>query len=242
MKYKNVILFLVVCFLTGVGTLVGSVLGHNVGGIGLFLGAIAGGSLGVLVSAWLATRLKIIERSTYGAVAVSALAGFVLASIIAVTNLHTPIIPLLSISLVGLAAIVGNSYISRIQVTKSNTGLAIIGLALTAPALFFVSVSLLKFSFGVDQPFNLLEGILSNPDQFHLFNIISPFVFVGGLLAGVLLNLYPQIEMQLRRDQGKLVATITAEASPINLVVVMLGCLLLLILFGYIALENLANF
>jgi uncharacterized membrane protein YidH (DUF202 family) len=241
MKYKNVSLFLVVCFLTGVGILVGSVVGHTLGGIGLFLGAIVGGSVGVLVSTWLATRLKIIERSTYRAVAVSALAGFVLASVIAVANLHTPIIPLLSISLVGLAAVLANNYISRIKVAKLNTGLALIGLVLSAPALFFVSVSLLKFGFGVDQPFNLLEGILSNPDQFHLFNVISPFIFVGGLLVAVLLNLYPQLEMQLRRDQRKLVATITAEASPINLVVVMLGCLLLLILFGYVALENLAN-
>ena len=67
MKYKNVSLFLVVCFLTGVGILVGSVVGHTFAGIGLFLGAIVGGSLGVLVSTWLATRLKIIERSTYRA-------------------------------------------------------------------------------------------------------------------------------------------------------------------------------
>jgi Na+/H+ antiporter NhaA len=79
MKYKNLSLFLVVCFLTGVCTLFGSVVGHNLGGIGLFLGATIGGSLGVLVSTWLATRIKLIERSTYRPVAVSTFAGFVLA-------------------------------------------------------------------------------------------------------------------------------------------------------------------
>ena len=242
MKYKSVALFLVVCFLTGVGILVGSVVGHTFGGMGLFLGAFIGGGLGVLVSTWLATRLTLMERAVYGAVALSALAGFVLASGIAVMNLHTPLIPLLSISLVGLGAIAGNRVVSRIKIPKSNALLAIIGLLLSAPALFFVFASLLKFSFGVEQPFNLLEGILSHPNWFRLFNIISPLVFVGGLFAGVLLNLYPQIEMQLRRDQGKLVATITAEASPINLAIVILACLLLLTLFGYVALENLANF
>ncbi len=165
-----------------------------------------------------------------------------LASVIAVTNLHTPIIPLASVALVGLGAIVGKIYVSRITVAKSKALLAIIGLGLSAPALFFVVASLLKFKFGVGQPFTLFESMLATPERLHLFNIISPIVFVGGLLVGVIVNLYPQIEMQFRRDQGRLVATITAEATPINLAIVILGCLLLATLFGYVALENLANF
>ena len=242
MKYKNISLFLIVCFLSGVSTLVGSVLGHSLGGNGLFIGAIVGGSLGVLVSTWLAIRLDLIERSTFGAVAVSGLAGFGLASVIAVTNLHTPIIPLVSVALVGLGAVVGKIYVSKITIAKSQARSAIIGLALSAPALFFVVASLLKYNFGVSQPFSLFEGMFATPERLHLFNIISPVVFVGGLLVGVIVNLYPQIEMQLRRDQGRLVATITAEAKPINLAIVVLGCLLLATLFGYVAVENLAHF
>jgi hypothetical protein len=84
--------------------------------------------------------------------------------------------------------------------------------------------------------------MLATPEKAQLFNIISPIVFVGGLVIGVMVNLYPQIEMQFRRDQGRLVATITAEAKPVNLAVVILGCLLLATLFGYVALENLAHF
>jgi len=242
MKHKNTSLFLIVCFLSGVGVSGGSVLGHGVGVYGLFLGAIVGGSLGVLVSTWLATRLTLIERSTYGAVAVSGLAGFVLASIMAVTNLHTPIIPLISVALVGFGAIVGNIYVSRITVAKSQVLSVIIGLGLVAPALFFVLASVLKYNFGVSQPFNLFESMLATPDRLRLFNLISPFIFVGGLLAGVIVNLYPQMEMQIRRDHGRLVATITAEARPINLAIVILGCLLLVTLFGYVAVENLAHF
>jgi len=83
MKHKNISLFLIFCFLSGVGTLVGSVLGHSVGGNGLFMGAIVGGSLGVLVSTWLAIRLNLIERASYGAVTGSSLVGFMLASIFA---------------------------------------------------------------------------------------------------------------------------------------------------------------
>jgi hypothetical protein len=242
MKHKNTSLFLIVCFLSGVGTLVGSVLGRSVGSNGLFLGAIVGGSLGVLVSTRLAIRLNLIQRSTYSAVAVSGLVGFVLASIMAVTNLHTPIIPLLSVALVGLGAIVGKIYVSRITVAKSQALSAILGLGLSAPTLFFVVASLLKYNFGVSQPFNLFESMLATPDRFRLFNIISPFVFVGGLIVGVIVNLYPQIQMQLRRDHGRLVATITADAKPINLAIVILSCLLLAMLFGYVAVENLAHF
>jgi hypothetical protein len=156
--------------------------------------------------------------------------------------LHTPIIPLVSIALVGFGAIAGNIYISRVTVAKSQVLSAIIGLGLSAPALFFVVASLLKSNFGVSQPFDLFESMLVGPDRFHLFNIISPFVFVGGLLVAIIVNLYPQIEMQLRRDQGRLVATITAEVKPINIAIVILGCLLLATLVGYVAVENLAIF
>jgi hypothetical protein len=241
MKHKNISLFLIVCFLSGVSTLFGSVLGHSVGGNGLFIGAIVGGSLGVLISTWLAMRFNLIERSTYGAVAISGLVGFLLASGIAVTNLHTPIIPLMSVALVGLGAIVGKIYISRITIAKSQALSAIIGLGLSAPALFFAVASLLKSNFGVNQPFSLFESMIATPERLCLFNIISPVVFVGGLLVGVIVNLYPQIEMQFRRDQGRLVATITAEAKPINLAIVILGCLLLALLFGYVTVENLSH-
>lgn len=239
---QNITLFLIVCFLSGAGTLFGSVLGHSLGRNGLFLGALVGGCLGVLASTWLAIRLKLIARSTYGAVAVTAMAGFILASIIAVANLHTPIIPLASIALTGLGAISGKIYVSRITIARSQALTALIGIGLSAPALFFVLASLLKSNFGVSKPFSWFESMLATPERLRLFNIVSPVVFIGGLLLGVIVNLYPQLEMQFRRDQGRLVATITAEAKPINLAVVMLGCLLLVTLFGYVVLENLANF
>jgi hypothetical protein len=239
---QNITLFLIVCFLTGVSTFIGSVLGHGLGGDGLFLGALVGGCLGVLASTWLAIRLKLIARSTYGAVAGSGIAGFILASIIAVTNLHTPIIPLASIALTGLGAIAGKTYVSRIMIAKSQALVAILGLGLSAPALFFIVASLLNSNFGVSQPFSLFESMLATPERLRLFNIISPVVFVGGLLLGVIMNLYPQLEMQFRLDQGRLVATITAKAKPLNLAIVIFGCLLLASLFGYVVLENLANF
>lgn len=240
MKYKNISLFLVVCFLNGVCTLIGSVLGSKLVN-GLFLGAVAGGIVGVLAATWLATRLGLIERANYGAVSIGGIAGFILASIVAITNLHMAIIPLASITLVGLGAVVGNKYLSKVNVPKSDTALALIGFALSAPALFFVSASLLKYSLGVGQLFDLLDSILSNPDRLRTFNLISPFVFLGGLLMALVLNLYPQVGLQVRREGNRYVATVIAEAKPINLVIIALCSLLLVTLVGYIALENLSH-
>jgi hypothetical protein len=241
MKYPNLSLFLIACFLSGVSTLVGSVVGHGLGTNGLFLGAGVGGILGVLGSTWLAVRLKLIERSNYRVVSISGIAGLTLASVITVLNLHTVLIPLMSVALVGCGAVVGNKYMSRLQAAKSNTTLAVLGLVLAAPALSFVAIALLKYGFKVDQPFNLLESSLSNPDRFSIFNLVSPFVFLGGLCIALVLNLFPQIQLQIRRDNQRVVATITAEAKVINLAMAILCCLLLAVLVGYAALENLSR-
>jgi len=238
MRYKNIVLFLVVCFLCGVGAFAGSVLGRDLAADGLFLGAIAGGILGILAAVWVAAHLKMIEGANYFAVSICAIAGFLLASIITVTNLYTAIIPLASVALIGLGAVVGNKYVCRIRTPKYTAASAAIGLAVSAPALFFVSASLLKYGLGVGQPFDLLEGIFSNPTRMHSFNLISPIVFLGGLLIASLLNLSPQIELQLRRDRKRITATVAAEIKPINLSVAALCCLLLVILVGYVVLEN----
>jgi len=241
MKHKNVWLFLIVCFLSGVCTLVGSVLGTRLVAGGLLWGAFAGGIVGVMAATWVATRLALIERANYNAGSIGGVAGFILASIVAITNLHTSIIPLASITLVGLGTVLGNRYLTKGNVRKSDTALALIGFVLSAPALFFVSASLLKYGLGVGQLFDLLGGILSNPERLRTFNLVSPFVFLGGLLAALVLNLYPQVGLQVRREGKRFVLTITAEAKPINLAIIGLCSLLLVTLVGYVALENLSR-
>jgi hypothetical protein len=240
MQRKSVALFLLICLLSGAGILAGSVLGTRWQN-GLFAGAILGGLLGILLAAGLAIPLNLIERKNYLAVSIGGLAGFVPASAIALANLHTPLIPLASVTLIGCGALVGNSYLPRVRGLKSDAVLAGSGLLLSAPALLFVAASLLKYGLDIDQPFNLLDGVLADPERFRAFNLISPIVFLGGLLAAVLLNLYPQIDLHVQRTNKKLVATISAEAKPVNLAIVALCCLVGATLVGYVALENLAR-
>jgi hypothetical protein len=86
--------------------------------------------LGILAGCWLATRSGLIDRTHFVAVAVGAMAGFALAGVIAVSNLHTPIIPIASIALVGLGAVAGNQYVSAAKMLKPEVAFALLGAGL----------------------------------------------------------------------------------------------------------------
>lgn len=113
MVMKNILLFLIVCGLAGVCILIGSVLGHSQGKTALFSGAIVGGLVGVAVAVWLSTRLRLLDRSVSRASFLGAVAGFIVAAVIAVNNLHGPLIPMASVGLIGLGALVGKMFGQR---------------------------------------------------------------------------------------------------------------------------------
>jgi hypothetical protein len=110
---RNLLLFIVVSGLDGICIFLGSVLGHGVSNRGVFVGAIIGGILGVSVATWLASRFSLLENARYGAVFLGGIIGFVVAAIIAVSNLSGPIIPIASVSLIGIGAVSGKWLGSR---------------------------------------------------------------------------------------------------------------------------------
>jgi hypothetical protein len=107
MARKNLLLFLIVSALDAICILLGSFLGHSIRSMGLFAGAIIGGTVGVAAAVWLAARLHLLERASYGATFVGGLIGFVVAAVIAVKNLRGPVIPMASVGLIGLGALLG---------------------------------------------------------------------------------------------------------------------------------------
>jgi len=107
MALKNVLLFLIVSALDAFFILLGSFMGHSIHSLGLFAGAIIGGTVGVATAVWLAARLRLLERASYAATFVGGLIGFVVAAVIAVKNLHGPLIPMASVGLIGLGALLG---------------------------------------------------------------------------------------------------------------------------------------
>jgi hypothetical protein len=107
MTLKNLLLFLIVSGFDALSILLGSFVGHSIPSVGIFAGATCGGIVGVALAVWLASRLRLLERASYGATFVGGLIGFILAAVIAVKNLHGPIIPMASVGLIGLGAILG---------------------------------------------------------------------------------------------------------------------------------------
>ncbi|HYE58425.1 MAG TPA: hypothetical protein VD948_07950 [Rhodothermales bacterium] len=104
---KRLWLFLLTCMLGGVLTFLGSVLGNAFGETGLYAGAIIGGVFAVVLAGWIG-RGRLFAADAFGRVVLGGVVGFILAAWIATSNMHTPVIPLLSIGLIGMGAVIGS--------------------------------------------------------------------------------------------------------------------------------------
>ena len=113
---NKLLLFLTMCIIPGFMAAVGSILGNAFGKTGLFIGAVIGGLIGVTA----ATRISLwrgwITSERAPAVQVAGLLGFIIAAIVAGTNLWTPLIPVASTWIIGGMAVLASR-------AKSNTEL-----------------------------------------------------------------------------------------------------------------------
>ena len=107
MTRKSMLLFVLVSFIAGVGTFLGSVLGHFFGQGGLYAGAMIGGIAGVALANRIAVKRGILGPKRFSGATIGGVLGLILAAEIATRNLSTPVIPLASILLIGLGAIFG---------------------------------------------------------------------------------------------------------------------------------------
>jgi hypothetical protein len=108
MFWRLIWLFLLTCGASGLLTVVGSFGGQAFGRTGLLVGAVVGGIIGIALAGLIARRLRLIDHRSYLPAVIGGTIGYVLAAVIAVNNLHTPVVPILSVSLVGLGAVVGS--------------------------------------------------------------------------------------------------------------------------------------
>ena len=100
-------LFIVACVLAGFGGAVGSIVGSGAGRPGLWIGGVIGGLVGAFLAAIVARRRRWIASTRFISTALGAMVGFLVAAIIAVNTLSSPIGPVLSTVLVGIGALVG---------------------------------------------------------------------------------------------------------------------------------------
>lgn len=93
--------------LAGLGAVVGSILGSAAGKPGLFAGAVVGGIAGVGAAVALLTKVHWLSPDDWRGAFVGGIVGFAVAAPIAVTNLHTPVTPVLICGLVGVGLLLG---------------------------------------------------------------------------------------------------------------------------------------
>ena len=104
---KPIPIFLATWALAGVGAVIGSILGSAAGKPGLFTGAVVGGVLGVAVGVGAVTKLHWLSPEDRSGALAGGILGFGVAAPIAVTNLHTPVTPVLICGLAGAGLLLG---------------------------------------------------------------------------------------------------------------------------------------
>jgi len=231
---RNIKLFSGVCFLCGIFTFLGSILGHAINKNTLFIGASVGGVVGIILSVLIFLKLKVVHRDSLLSTIIWGIIFFGTASLFAATNLNSPIIPLLSILLVGLGCVIGNTFKLNKQQNKQFY-FSVLGFLLIVPTLYFVTGSLLKYNLGLSHSFSLLDWLQSSPVRAQEFNFISPVLFIGGTILSIILN----IPLRFKADSGNLFSFRYSGLSKINVIIAVMGIMLLSVLTLYLLLENL---
>jgi hypothetical protein len=124
------------------------------------------------------------------------------------------------------------------EVGVNDRKLAGLGFALLLAPLFFVAASVLKYGLGIGLLFDPVEYFLSEPGRRHVFNVISPIVFLGGLGLGVAANLYAVVRLSIGREDGVVVSTVRLGVKYANVAVNLVSLALLVTLVGYAFLQN----
>lgn len=104
---KPLPLFITAWALAGLGAVIGSMVGNAAGKPGLFAGAVIGGIVGVGAAVAVVSRLRWLSTEDRTGAFLGGVVGFVVAAPIAVTNLHTPVTPILICGLAGVGLLLG---------------------------------------------------------------------------------------------------------------------------------------
>jgi len=126
----------------------------------------------------------------------------------------------------------------REEVAMYDRRLAVFGLVLLLSPLYFVTASLLKYGLGIGLLFDPLEAFLSVAGRRVVFDVVSPFVFLGGLSLALALNIYAVTRWNVSREDGTIVSTVRIKLGLWNIAVAAISALLLVTLVGYTFLEN----
>ena len=93
--------------MAGLGAVIGSILGNAAGKRGLVAGAVVGGLVGVAAAVAALAKLQWLMPEDRRGAFIGGIVGFAVAAPIALTNLHTPVTPVLICGLAGAGLLLG---------------------------------------------------------------------------------------------------------------------------------------
>jgi transcriptional regulator with XRE-family HTH domain len=120
--------------------------------------------------------------------------------------------------------------------TPQSTFIA--GLFLMFPALFFIFASIARHNFGLDLFYYPFELLLDNSNTRVIFNLLSPLIFLGGLVSAVILNLAEILSLSFYKKNSTFSSTLIFNLHKNNLFVAGLGLLGMVVMAGYALAEN----
>ena len=114
----------------------------------------------------------------------------------------------------------------RLLSRKIDNILAVVGLLVALPGMYFFTGSFLKYEM------NLLSRV-------EIF-VPPPAVMIGGLLLAILLNLFSLLRLKSANVRGTLTTSLV-KSKNWNAFIISIAVLFLTLLLGYVLVENLAE-
>jgi hypothetical protein len=136
------------------------------------------------------------------------------------------------------ATAISNHYFVKHNNVSTSKIYGTFGLLFVFPALYFVIASILKFVFGKGFLFGFVDTLLQRTNGQANFNAITPFLFGGGLLLAVGLNVLAQIE-SIDGIKTFSLKRLHVKIMTLNLIVVLMASVVGLAILSYLAFENL---
>lgn len=120
----------------------------------------------------------------------------------------------------------------------SPTQKAVIGLISMIPAFYFFISNVLYYEFGFLYVYRVEELFHIIPENFALFNLISPAIFIGGLGLSILINLEAVISFRFKRQKSGLLSAIQFHPHILNLGIIVISLFTLSAMLVYAFVEN----
>jgi hypothetical protein len=128
----------------------------------------------------------------------------------------------------------------KIQIPQFNPRKSfLLGIIIMLPAVYFLAANVLKYNFGISFMHDSLDFIYSNKALFKTFNSISPFIFLGGLLVALAVNMLTMLSINIENAKGIIKSTMTLTPKLANFAIVIISLLAFSLMLGYAIVENL---